>query len=107
MRIYISGAITGKWDYLEQFEKAEMILKEQGYSVINPAKINSLLPENTTHEQYMTVSLALLSTCEAIYMLNGWKNSEGATTELRFSVDNDMTVWLEGKQCNVPKISKN
>jgi len=70
-------------------------LKEQGYSVINPAKINSLLPEGTTHEQYMTVSIALLSTCEAICMLDGWKNSDGAKMEFAKAVEDEMIIFME------------
>ena len=39
--IYISGPITGTSDYMERFEKAEKELIENGYSVINPAKVNA------------------------------------------------------------------
>ena len=44
IKIYISGAVTGTEDYMERFEAAEKKLTEAGYSVINPAKINSFLP---------------------------------------------------------------
>ena len=43
--IYISGPITGTSDYMKRFEKAEKELTENGYSVINPAKVNAMLPE--------------------------------------------------------------
>ena len=46
--IYISGPITGISDYMERFEKAEKELIENGYSVINPAKVNAMLPEDAT-----------------------------------------------------------
>ena len=46
--VYISGAISGTTDYMERFEKAENKLKDEGYTVINPAKINSFLPTTTT-----------------------------------------------------------
>ena len=51
MKIYISGAITGIDDYMERFAKAEKKLTEQGYSVVNPAKVNAQLPEDTTYEE--------------------------------------------------------
>ena len=44
--IYISGPITGTPDYMERFEKAEKELTENGYSVINPAKVNAMLPQD-------------------------------------------------------------
>lgn len=50
MKIYISGAITGTDDYVERFAKAEKELTEQGYSVVNPAKVNAQLSEDTPYE---------------------------------------------------------
>ena len=52
MKIYISGQISNleKSDYMERFAKAEKKLTEQGYSVVNPAKVNAQLPEDTSYE---------------------------------------------------------
>lgn len=81
-KVYISGPITGTDDYIERFEKAENDLKSQGYSVINPAKVNANLPEDTTWNEYMKMSLCMLAMCDGIYMLKGWKESRGANMEL-------------------------
>ena len=67
MRVYLSGAITGTDDYMERFAKAERELTEQGYSVVNPAKVNAQLPEDTTYEEYMKMSFCLLSLCDVAY----------------------------------------
>ena len=56
--IYISGPITGTSDYMKRFEKAEKELTENGYSVINPAKVNAMLPEDATWEEYIKVSVS-------------------------------------------------
>lgn len=85
MKIYISGKISGTHDYLERFKKAEDILKADGWQVINPAAIGDLLPKNTTYKQYMQLDLMLLSMCDAIYMINGWENSEGAKAEHQYA----------------------
>lgn len=79
--IYISGPITGTSDYMERFEKAEKELIENGYSVINPAKVNAMLPEDATWEEYIKVSLTLLSICTGVYMMPGWRESRGAVLE--------------------------
>lgn len=81
MKIYISGAISGTSDYTERFAEAERDLTERGFIVVNPVKIFSSLPEDTTWEQYMELSMVLLKMCGAICFLEGWKNSKGARLE--------------------------
>lgn len=95
MRVYISGGITGVSDYKEHFEYAEKKLKEQGYEVVNPAKINALLPTSCTHEEYMKVSIAELSVCDAIYLLMGYENSKGAAEELFYAIHNKYKIMKE------------
>lgn len=93
--VYISGAISGTTDYLERFEKAETELKSEGYTVINPAKINSFLPNTTTWEQYMEIDYKMLDICDAIYMLDGWVYSKGAKAEYEYAVEHHMSVMYQ------------
>ena len=48
-RIYISVPVTGTDDYLERFSEKECELEKCGYSVINPAAVGSMLPEDTAY----------------------------------------------------------
>ena len=91
MRVYISGKITGTTDFMERFDAAEDELNRQGHSVVNPARINAQMPKDTKYEDYMEVSFALLSTCDAIYMMKDWETSQGAIRELCCAVDNGIT----------------
>lgn len=50
-RIYISGAITDTDDYMERFARAQKELESQGYSVINPALVNSKNKETGVSER--------------------------------------------------------
>ena len=95
MKIYISGAITGTDDYMERFAKAEKELTEQGYSVVNPAKVNAQLPEDTTYDEYMKMCFCMLDMCEAIYMLRGWEKSCGANREYGYAMAKKKTVFYE------------
>lgn len=95
MKIYISGAITGTDDYMERFAKAEKELTEQGYSVVNPAKVNAQLPEDTDYEEYMKMSFCMLDMCDGIYMLKGWEKSCGANRELGYALAKDMIIMYE------------
>lgn len=86
MKVYISGAITGTSDYMARFAAAEKHLTSMGHKVFNPARINSQLPDGTSYEEYMSVSLCLLDLCSAIYMLDGWNESRGANREYGYAV---------------------
>ena len=104
MKIYISGAITGTDNYMERFAKAEKELTENGYSVINPAKVNAQLPEDTTYEEYMKMSFCMLDMCDGIYMLKGWKKSWGANRELGYAMAKDMIIMYEQERANERQI---
>ena len=95
--IYISGKITGlsRSEYLKRFSDAMNKLYNEGWEVINPALINSLLPDSTTYEQYMQISMVELSFCDAIYMLSNWRDSEGARKEHKYAVENGYHVYYE------------
>lgn len=97
MKVYISGAITGTDDFMERFKKAEDRLTSEGMSVINPARVNSCLPEDTAYEEYMKISLCLLDMCEGIYLLDGWERSCGANREYGFALAEGKDIMFEGK----------
>lgn len=80
---------------MERFEKKQNELIEKGHIVMNPAALNSLMPEDTTHEEYMKMSFCMLSMCEAIYMMKGWEASKGANQEYGYAVAKDMLIIKE------------
>ena len=97
MRIYISGQISNleKSDYMERFAKAEKELTEQGYSVVNPAKVNAQLPGDTTYEEYMRMCFCMLDMADAIFMISNWKTSCGASQEYGYALAKDMIIMHE------------
>lgn len=95
MKVYISGKITGTKDYMLRFTKAEHHLYQKygDIPVINPAKVNSMLPaEDTSYEEYMKMCFCMLDMCDAIYMMPGWRDSNGAKREFEYAQARGMTI---------------
>lgn len=95
MRIYISGKITNDKNYMNKFNKAEKYLKQLGFSCINPARVNSNMPDDFTHEEYMKMSFAMLDMCDTIYMLSDWKSSCGACQEYGYALAKRYSILFE------------
>lgn len=96
-KVYISGPVTGTSDYMERFNKAETELQMSGFSVVNPAKVNATLPEDTSYEEYMKMSMLMLDMCDAIYMLKGWEKSPGSNREYGYAMAKDKIIFREGQ----------
>lgn len=80
MRIYISGPMTGLPNLnKDKFNEMERMIKELGHEVINPAKLE--LPLSCSHDDYLSIDIPLVSLSDAICLLEGWENSEGAQEE--------------------------
>ena len=99
MRVYISGPISGNLTFREDFQRAEEKLTEEGYEVINPAKVGDKLPP-LKYEEFMKIDLAMLELCDAICMLRGWEKSPGCNREYGYAMGKDIAIMhiseLEG-----------
>lgn len=94
MKIYISGQITGlKIDEAKaKFKEGEKVVLEMGETFVNPFDI---LPQNDeyTWSDYMKADIKALCDCDAILMLDNWKNSEGAKLELHIAERLGMKIY--------------
>ena len=98
-KIYISGKITGTKDYKQRFNNAELyLMNHSDFDIINPALVNSMLPTNTTYQEYMKMSLCMLSMCDTIYMLKGWKDSKGAKLEHEYAKAHNYNIIYESEE---------
>ena len=85
MKIYIAGPISGTNDYSVRFGEAAAGILSKGHEPVNPTDLAMVIPlkgpNASTYSQTMTICKALLSACDAIYMMPGWQKSNGARQE--------------------------
>lgn len=94
MKIYVSGKITGNPDYEKTFEAAKENLKHNGFIVLTPLLIKASL----NYEDFMTIDFAMISVCDAIYMLKGWEESPGAKREFAYAKAMNKKIIYEGSE---------
>lgn len=82
MRVYISGAISGREpnEVRKEFELAKRYLISEGYEAISP--LANGLPWDCAWEFHMREDLRLLLKCQKIAMLPSWRESRGAMLEV-------------------------
>ena len=87
-RIYISGPMSGvpREQYLEMFRRAEQSLRAQGYTrIVNPIRVFACrlpwLYRIVGYRLTLLYDLWLLTRCDLIYKIPGWKESRGANIE--------------------------
>lgn len=116
-RIYIAGPMRGYPLYnFSEFFAAARVLHERypNTQTVNPAQVDmergfnpwefpsdfnwKSLPEGESFDEIIDRDLALLRECDAIYMLEGWKDSEGAIIEYEVAKDNDLLIMFESSE---------
>lgn len=89
--VYLAGPMSGHPEFNHPaFHAAAAKLREQGYSVINPAEIN---PDTTkTWEQCLRRDIQALADCHILALLPGWEPSKGARIEYDIAQALGMTI---------------
>ena len=95
--VYLAGKITGDPCYKAKFRKAAEKLEAEGFVVLNPA---TLPDSGFTYEAYIRMSSAMLIECDALCLLEDWKDSEGAMLEYGRATARGMDIfhfdqWME------------
>lgn len=120
MRLYLSGPINGRPNFVQEFREAEEQLLAAGYEVTNPTNVNACVAFDCwskiyggktrypkmqgagmhTWECYMRFDIIALCECDAICMRPGWMKSAGSNLEYAIAVGLNMPAgcldeWLE------------
>lgn len=114
MKVYISGKIgedTPSQETLEKFKMAEIAMRAMGYEVFNPTasglgkkaeELAKRLSEESGrdvawYDAIMLLDLEELAKCDAICLLNDWKDSVGASTEALYAYATKKHFIYHGK----------
>jgi hypothetical protein len=84
MKAYLSGPIsTDMSGYVSKFAEAKAVIEAAGNDVMNPAEFGEEYgTDPSMWTKYLCRDLvAMLSECDRIVLLPGWKASRGATLE--------------------------
>ena len=92
--IYIAGPMKGLPDFnYPAFNEAADRLFKQGWLTANPVCIGGkygtaeeLANSPTLLAEAVSKELAILADCDAIYLLPGWEDSQGARKELQLAL---------------------
>lgn len=97
MKVYISGSISARPldEARDQFRRAKEYLQEQGHTTVSP--MENSLPRSASWEKHLSIDIILLLGCDAIYLLQGWEISRGATLERMIAIETGKTIIYEKK----------
>ena len=93
MNVYISGAITNDPTFREKFKAAEIDIRDEGFTPVNPAEFNADRGDGLTYNQMMENCFRLMNYCDALYQLPDWESSKGALIEYGYALGKGMTIY--------------
>ncbi|ELK0301068.1 DUF4406 domain-containing protein [Salmonella enterica] len=89
--VFICGPMTGYENYnRDAFMRKEEELIALGATVLSPA----VLPDGLEHEQCLTITRGMIRVSDAVYLLPGWEDSEGAKQEVLYAIRRN--IWPLG-----------
>ena len=96
-KVYLSGPITGTLDYKQRFKKLQREFWGMGFGfVMNPAEVISHTPvDKMSRSDIMNVCYALMASCDTIYLMEGWRASQGCREELAYAKAHGMKIEEE------------
>lgn len=86
--IYLSGKLDTTEEAYNAFADAEEFIKSyrlfDGDRVVNLTRISEVLPALSPY-QYRSIAYQFINICDAIFMVDGWKQSKTAKLELEYA----------------------
>lgn len=109
--VYLSGNLLENKNAKDEFYRAELFLKQMGYTVMNPVEILKDLQE-LKQEDRIRVCYRLVDVADIIFMVSGWQKSKGANAELSYAKSLGKEIkyqdyyspWRKGQLIVIPNV---
>lgn len=107
MRVYISGKMTGYKNFKTKFDTtaeklrndSSIIATDVECQVFNPCDWDEyMIKQELSYFEMLTIDLEYVTMCDAIYMLDNWKDSLGACVELYTALNNGLFIEFENRK---------
>lgn len=93
-RLYLCGPMSGlSENNYPAFNAAAKLWRERGWCVMNPAELGAGHRDDPKWDDYMRIDIRYLSECDAVAVLHGWQNSNGAKLELFIAKSLGMQIY--------------
>jgi nucleoside 2-deoxyribosyltransferase len=98
--IYVAGPFRGKnaWEVEENIRRAERAgfsLAERGFMPLIPHCNTRFFNGTLTDEFWLEGTLELLKRCDAVFLVDGWSNSQGTQKEVEEAKKLGIPVYYE------------
>lgn len=99
--VYVAGAFRAKtqWGIMQNVRKAEdasLKLWKLGYAVICPHTMTQHFQNECPDGVWLDGCLELLGRCDAIYLVEGWHQSEGSLAEYKLARELGLVIIGNG-----------
>jgi len=102
-KIYIAGKMSGlKFNNFLTFFRKEKELRKKGWKTINPARLNceyarhnNITTKDLSYTDCIKMDIREILSCDAIYMMKGWKTSNGANLEIHIAATLGLKIIYE------------
>lgn len=96
--IYIAGKFRGKsaWDIEQNVRRAEELALQAwrlGFAVICPHTNTRFFDGAANDNIWLEGDISILLRCDAVLLVDNWKQSQGAQTEVKVAKENNIPVY--------------